>query len=148
MVEKILWFPSNRPTSCATPLRPPRNPTALFFIPITAIACRGKMSEKKPPPFSKNPPDRRAVLPGLVPKDSSQQTGQAASRENDPLISNEPRVHSRDDGEAFHFAAVWFAPYVPQSRHGERLLLRFLDEPTSAPCVCLLFATRRNRPQG
>ena len=29
----------------------------------------------------------------------------------------------RDDGEAFHFAAPWLAPYVPQSRKGESLLI-------------------------
>jgi pimeloyl-ACP methyl ester carboxylesterase len=62
MVEKILWFPSNRRISYANPWRPPTNLTTSFSIPITVIACRWKTSEEKPPPFSKKPPDRRAVL--------------------------------------------------------------------------------------
>src|SRR5215467_8739452 len=92
MVEKIQWFPSNRRISCATPLRPPRNPTASFSIPITAIACHWQMSEKKPPPFSKKHPERRAVLQWLVPQDSSQQTSQPVSRQNHPPISNPART--------------------------------------------------------
>src|SRR5215467_3083654 len=62
MVEKILWFPSNRRISYVTPSRPPTNPTASFSTPMTGIACHWKTLEKKPLPSSKKTPDRPVVL--------------------------------------------------------------------------------------
>jgi pimeloyl-ACP methyl ester carboxylesterase len=59
---KDLLVPSNKRISYANPSRSPTNLTASFSIPITAIDCRSKTSEEKPPPFSRKPPDRRAVL--------------------------------------------------------------------------------------
>jgi hypothetical protein len=63
-------------------------------------------------------------------REASSHCSSSSEQNHGHAVVNRPHQlirFSRNDGEAFHFAALRFAPHVPQSREGERLLTLVMD---------------------